>query len=225
MAIAFYPNEKRYIGLSTDNIGTITQEGAQIYFTDTKDTLICHGGVWYPYVPGNNTTIVTALPSGTNVVGKVSIDQTVPGTTNAVQVVSALPAGTNAIGTIEVTSLPAIPPGANNIGLVTLGKNVQTASTNTTVALAASGTFTGTNVLVDGYSLITGTVYSDQAGTLYIDQSSDGTNYDVTTNVSVSAATGVSFSVQVVAPNARIRYVNGATAQTTFRLYSFLRSI
>lgn len=38
------------------------------------------------------------LTAGSAVVGKVSIDQTTPGTTNGVQVNAALPAGTNAIG-------------------------------------------------------------------------------------------------------------------------------
>jgi hypothetical protein len=37
-------------------------------------------------------------PAGTNLIGKVGIDQTTPGTTNGVQVNAALPAGTNTIG-------------------------------------------------------------------------------------------------------------------------------
>lgn len=44
-----------------------------------------------------------ALPAGTNVIGKVSIDQTTPGTTNGVQVNAALPAGTNTIGSVKLT--------------------------------------------------------------------------------------------------------------------------
>lgn len=38
------------------------------------------------------------VPAGTNLIGKVSIDQTTPGTTNGVQVNAALPAGTNVVG-------------------------------------------------------------------------------------------------------------------------------
>lgn len=46
-------------------------------------------------------TLPTALPAGTNLLGKVGIDQTTPGTTNGVQVNAALPAGTNNIGTVN----------------------------------------------------------------------------------------------------------------------------
>jgi len=40
------------------------------------------------------------LKAGTNIIGKVGIDQTTPGTTNGVQVNAALPAGTNIIGKV-----------------------------------------------------------------------------------------------------------------------------
>jgi hypothetical protein len=52
---------------------------------------------------GIYTGIVSALPAGTNIIGKVGIDQTTPGTTNGVQVnASALPTGaaTNLTGSI-----------------------------------------------------------------------------------------------------------------------------
>lgn len=39
-----------------------------------------------------------AISAGTNIIGKVGIDQTTPGTTNGVQVNAALPAGANVIG-------------------------------------------------------------------------------------------------------------------------------
>lgn len=44
------------------------------------------------------------LPAGANLIGKVAIDQTTPGTTNGVQVVAALPAGDNNIGNVDVAS-------------------------------------------------------------------------------------------------------------------------
>lgn len=67
---------------------------------------------------------------------------------------------------------------------------------------------------------ITGTVFADQAGTLYIEQSFDGTNFDVSASYSIAANTGEGFSEPVLAPSARIRFVNGGTAQTAhFRLF------
>lgn len=50
--------------------------------------------------------VVSPLPSGTNLVGKVGIDQTTPGTTNGVQVNAALPAGSNVIGHVIVDTAP-----------------------------------------------------------------------------------------------------------------------
>lgn len=41
------------------------------------------------------------IATGTNVIGKVGIDQTTPGTTNRVDIGAALPAGTNAIGLVS----------------------------------------------------------------------------------------------------------------------------
>ena len=45
-----------------------------------------------------------SIPAGTNLIGKVGIDQTTPGTTNGVQVNAALPAGTNKIGSVDTAS-------------------------------------------------------------------------------------------------------------------------
>ena len=60
--------------------------------------------------------IASAIPAGTNLIGKVGIDQTTPGTTNGVQVNAALPAGTNNIGDVDVITLPALVAGTANIG-------------------------------------------------------------------------------------------------------------
>lgn len=56
----------------------------------------------------------SALPAGSSIVGKVGIDQTAPGTTNGVQLNAALPAGTNDIGKVDLNT--AIPAGTNLIG-------------------------------------------------------------------------------------------------------------
>lgn len=51
-----------------------------------------------------DVTSLPALAAGTAIIGKVGIDQTTPGTTNGVQVLTALPAGTNAIGKLSANS-------------------------------------------------------------------------------------------------------------------------
>jgi hypothetical protein len=103
--------------------------------------------------------------------------------------------------------------------------NELTSQASTTTPLAAGATYTSAVFTCAGFARIVGTVYADQAGTLYVEQSADGTNFDSSSSFSVSAGAPFGFTVEVVAPNARIRYVNGATAQTVFRLYAFTRRI
>lgn len=67
---------------------------------------------------------------------------------------------------------------------------------------------------------ITGTVFSDVSGTIYIDQGGDGLNWDSTVTASITGGLGAAIDVDVVAQYFQIRYVNGNTPQTVFRLYA-----
>jgi len=96
----------------------------------------------------------------------------------------------------------------------------------TTAPLGASDPFTSDVLDVGGNARLTGTVFSDQGGTLVVQQSSDGANWDTDSQtVTVTGGTGAEFSVEIVAPYAQLVYTNGATAQTEFRLYAFTRSV
>lgn len=88
----------------------------------------------------------------------------------------------------------------------------------TTTPLAGGATYTSPIKLADDYDSLSGTVFSDQSGTLHIEQSYDGTNFDVDTSYSITANDGKGFTEPLVAPYWRIRYVNGGTPQTAFRL-------
>jgi hypothetical protein len=68
-------------------------------------------------------------------------------------------------------------------------------------------------------SEINGSVFADQSGTLYIEQSPDGTNWDVSTEYIVPTGDGRGFSEEILLPYTRVRYLNGGTAQMVFRLY------
>lgn len=96
--------------------------------------------------------------------------------------------------------------------------DVQTLSPAPAV-LGANGAYTSDAVVLGVYDKLVGSVYADQAGTLSIQQSYDGTNWDVASDISVSASSGQGFDVAIVAPNQRLVYTNGATAQTVFRLH------
>jgi hypothetical protein len=96
----------------------------------------------------------------------------------------------------------------------------------TTTALAAGGVWTSSSVDCLGSrpyaKKIYITLYSDQSGTLCIDYGPDGTNWDGSESISYTGgSTPAIAAVEVKGRYARVRYVNGATAQSVFRLYAY----
>jgi len=61
-------------------------------------------------------------------------------------------------------------------------------------------------------------VFTDVDGTLYVEQSWDNENWDYSDSWSVTGGTPLAVKVQIVARYVRIRYVNGGTDQSVFRL-------
>ena len=117
------------------------------------------------------------------------------------------------------------PDGSLNTS-VTPPQGVIDSGNSSTTALGVSGVFTGTFVEVTNYSSVTVSVISDVASAingLVFQWSSDGTNVDRTEQSSVLAGTGRAFALTVRARYFRIKYTNGTTAQTTFRLGSILK--
>lgn len=135
-----------------------------IFSYPTRSQLQQSGG------PGSSVTINAAIPAGSNVIGKVGIDQTTPGTTNLVSIGSngtvALAAGSAVIGhvisdassavighviadsgsTTAVTSLPALANGTANVGFVRSVPSSCTQSTNFTSSTVGVATGAGTSV-------------------------------------------------------------------------------
>jgi len=93
----------------------------------------------------------------------------------------------------------------------------------TTAALGTT-TYTSGIFLTQGFARIIGSVFSNSNGTLHIQQSSDGVNFDSDQTVAVTGNTGTQFSFEIIAPYARLQYVPTAS-QATFRLFPFLRRI
>lgn len=87
-----------------------------------------------------------------------------------------------------------------------------------TTKLTANSTWTSGVHSVDRADRIAGLVFADQSGNLFIEQSSDGTNWDLSTSVAISASTGTKYSEELVAPYVRLRFVNGSTNQNAFRI-------
>src|SRR5690242_4413699 len=100
-----------------------------------------------------------------------------------------------------------------NVSIAPSASNDATALEHTTTLLADSATYTSTNnYRVLNFARVTGTCFSDQSGSLQILQSPDGTNFDYSTTVAVTANTGVAFSVEIVAPWVQIKFTNSGGA-------------
>ena len=69
---------------------------------------------------------------------------------------------------------------------------------------------------------VTGSIWTEKKGTLYVEQSFDGeAHWDISESKAITAETGTSFEVKVVAPIARVRFVNGESAECKkFRLFA-----
>lgn len=127
---------------------------------------------------------------------------------------------------VQVVSTISIDAFGNTVA----GVQSTVVSTNSTATpLGAAGVFTGTSVDVTRYASANVSVFTSHASAtdgLSIQQSSDGTNWDVTDTYTVpamSAGGGKTYSVQVAAMFLRVVYTNGGTLQTTFRLQSIIK--
>lgn len=94
------------------------------------------------------------------------------------------------------------------------------AGNSTTTPLSGGATFTGTAAQNDSPDIMV-TCKTDAAGTLYVDLSADGVNYDTQIPYTVAASSG-EFHIVVKGPRYhRVRFVNGSDAQTYLRLATY----
>lgn len=105
----------------------------------------------------------------------------------------------------------------------------------TQTALGSDASYTGSWIYVGDYGRITLMVISNQdsaANGVKIQQTGDAgcnvsgatPNADYVSSYSYTASTGAAYSVEVVGRCARIVYTNGSSGQTTFRLFSSLKT-
>jgi hypothetical protein len=96
---------------------------------------------------------------------------------------------------------------------------------NNTTPLGISAVYTGASfdTMADGvnFTWLTGIVRADVAGTLFIEQSSDGTNWFGLDTISIVANANQKINVDILLRYVRILISNGAVAQTNLKLYAF----
>jgi hypothetical protein len=97
-------------------------------------------------------------------------------------------------------------------------------SNNTsTVNLNSGATFTGTGTTIPGVGVINVMLASDQNCTVYVDQTGDGTHYDVSDTYYYVVGVAFGVPVQVAGKSYRVRVTNtGISATTFFRLETAL---
>jgi hypothetical protein len=89
---------------------------------------------------------------------------------------------------------------------------------SSTTTLAANATFTGIAEIVSSFPSLVVSCLSSSSGTLYVDFSADASNWDSTLSFLVAASTNEVHRISVTRKYARVRFTNGVTAQTFFRL-------
>ncbi len=104
---------------------------------------------------------------------------------------------------------------------VDLQANYRAQAVATTVALGGSATYTSAGYDALNFRRITVRVFADQTGTLHIDHSDDGVTWDTSGAKAVSASTAAFYDEAIYARHVRLRYVNGSSAQGTFRLHGY----
>lgn len=95
---------------------------------------------------------------------------------------------------------------------------------NTTTALGANGAVESPVFSCTGYRRVVGRVFADQPGTLKILHSEDGSVWDEET-IAVSANAPMFFDRVLYLQFLKLRYENGAIAQTTFRFSAHLKEV
>ncbi|MEM2971506.1 MAG: hypothetical protein QW270_03690 [Candidatus Bathyarchaeia archaeon] len=181
------------------------------------------------------------LSTGTSQIDFVAVYPELVGTWLGASIgaaVAALALPTNVVG-----FSPALPAGTNRIGIIVpSARLLATPYTDSTTALGANASFTGTSrdtqisssSPYDHYAFINAHAVSDQAGTLMIQESPDGSTWVTVRNQATQAVTnpdGSTVQVASIQQHAitlryvRVAYRNGGTAQTSFRLSSRVYAI
>lgn len=96
---------------------------------------------------------------------------------------------------------------------------------STSSPLPPNGEFLGRTEQVDAYNGIIVNVHTDADGTLFVEQSIDGVNFDYVFTKQILANTEVTCNIDIEASEMRVKYVNGGTGQFFLRLQTILSEI
>jgi len=96
---------------------------------------------------------------------------------------------------------------------------------DTSTALAANGSYTSGVNRCEDYKTVRGVVRTDKnsaANGFKVQQSPDGSNWDVSDEVSITANSTYTFEHTLYGKFVRVSLTNGSTAQTVLRLVAYM---
>lgn len=100
--------------------------------------------------------------------------------------------------------------------------NTVSAANSSTTPLGGGATFTGTGVDLLTYAGVEVFAFANVAGTLYLEYSTDNSNWDLSLAYTLTASVSLHVPNGAQARYFRVRYANGGAAQATFRLQTLL---
>jgi len=138
----------------------------------------------------------------------------------------ALSAGSNVIGKVGIDGISSMSLDDAMIVLPTDAQGVKkTKQIDTTTTLAASAVYTGSTINTSTERRITGIVAADKNGTFTIEASVNGTNWYTVYTQEITNETPHGFDVPCYTEYTRVKYTNGAEAQTSFILVAYTMPI
>ena len=161
----------------------------------------------------NGKLITSGGGGGTSNVNITGVNGSAPALANPLPV--ELSDGSQAVGTASN------PLSEDTVGV----QSVVSAGNSSTATLGGGATFTGASVdltAVPGYISVQTQSFSDVAGTLQIQFSSDNVNWDHVVTAVAPAGNPTSVANGIHARFMRVVYVNGGSPQTAFRLQTLL---
>lgn len=217
--------------LSTSGFGTATLAISGTFVATITFEGQAPDGNWYGITAYQRGLLTNAILTSTSTTGIYELN--VRGLSNIRANITSYTSGSV---TVKGVAQPIEPSGHYVISDSTIqGSNamlptdkqaqLKTQIENNTTALAANATYTGAtfDTMADGvnYTWLTGFVYANVAGTLNIQQSADGTNWYGLDTISISGTAPSKISVDILSRYIRAVLVNGASAQTDLKLFSY----
>ena len=220
------------------NVGTVTMAAGTFVFEASLDSTNGTDGTWFGVQAARSNantaaTSVAITSLAANAGDTYAWEASVNGykwfrvRVSVAATVNSLARWTLQPGTYATEPLPV-----NQVASVTATANIGTYGgvvyTDSAAVLAANATFTGTSRDAGstvGYGVFYANAFSDQAGTVYIDKSTDATTWRAAAQATVAAGVPSEITAHITTRYNRVRFLNGATLQTAFLLTSSMQRL